>query len=343
MTRAIVFLVTLMVLLPADGSSQDIPSPGDRIRITHVDGTIFTGTLAGASDEVIQLSADSSRVGGRTTFPRSQITTLERQEGTSDRRNLVGIVGLVAGGAIAWATLDDANNTKDDLLRVFLGMAVGGVGGALIGSAIRTENWVIVPWIEVAPSGQSASASGGSSQDILSPGDRIRITEVDGTILTGTLAAVSDEVIQLSVDSSRVVDRTTLPRSRIATLERHEGTSDWRNLGAVVGLLAGAAIAVATLEDHDEIRGRSCGLTGVCAVVALADVGGRVINNTMQDALRVSLGILVGAVAGALVGSTIHTENWVIVPSIEVAPSGQSTSASGFSFGLRVARVGRPW
>ena len=106
MTRAIVFLMTLL-LLPADGSSQDITSPGDRIRITQLDGTISTGTLAAVSDEVIQLSADSSRVVDRTTFPRSQIATLERQEGTSDKRNLLGVVGLLAGGAIAWATLPD--------------------------------------------------------------------------------------------------------------------------------------------------------------------------------------------------------------------------------------------
>jgi hypothetical protein len=182
MTRTIVFLMTLMVVLPSDGSAQDVPSPGDRIRIMQVDGAIFTGTLVGVSDEVIQLSVDSSRVVERTTFPRSGIATLERQEGTSDKRNLGGVVGLLAGGAIAWATLGDhedrcdqpflstrqfaclgaadINNTTDDVLRVFLGVAIGGVVGALIGSAIRTENWVIVPLIEVAPSGQSTSAPG---------------------------------------------------------------------------------------------------------------------------------------------------------------------------------------
>ena len=186
MTRTMVFLMTLMVLLPSDGSSQDIPSPGDRIRIKQVDGTILTGTLVGVSDEVIQLSVDSSRVVDRTTFPRSGIATLERQEGTSDKRNLGGVVGLLAGGAIAWATLeghetrtcslsldivgqigcevardiDDLGNRMDDLLRVILGVGIGGAVGALVGSAMNTENWVIVPSIEVAPSGQSTRASG---------------------------------------------------------------------------------------------------------------------------------------------------------------------------------------
>ena len=37
----------------------------------------------------------------------------------------------------------------------------------------------------------------GSSQAVLSPADRIRIKQVDGTILTGTLATFSAETIQL--------------------------------------------------------------------------------------------------------------------------------------------------
>ena len=180
--------------------------------------------------------------------------------------------------------------------------------------------------------------SGGSSQDIPSPGDRIRITQVDGTILTGTLAGVSDEVIQLSVDSSRVVDRTTFPRSGIATLERQEGTSDKRNLGGVVGLLAGGAIAWATLGDHEDRCDQQFLSTRQFVCLGAADI-----NNITDDVLRVFLGVAIGGVVGALIGSAIRTENWVIVPSIEVAPSGQSTSASGFSFGLRVARVGLPW
>ena len=169
MTRTMVFLMTLMVVLPSDGSSQDSLSPGDRIRITEVDGTILTGTLAEVSDEVIQLSADSSRAVGRITMPRSRIATLERQESTGDKANLMGIVGLLAGGAVAWATLPDhedrrrgdaLDNATEDVFRVFLGIAVGGLVGALIGSAMPTENWVVVPSVDVAPSGQGTGASG---------------------------------------------------------------------------------------------------------------------------------------------------------------------------------------
>ena len=179
MTRTIVFLMTLVVVLPSDGSSQAVPSLGDRMRIKQVDGTILTGTLATVSAEAIQLSVDSSRVGGGIAIPRSQIATLERQQGTRNKSTLVGTVGLLAGGAIAWATLGDkvtvscdrfldcgpaayvegAEKVAGDVVRVLLGMAAGGIVGALVGSALRTENWVIVPSIEVAPTGQGTGAS----------------------------------------------------------------------------------------------------------------------------------------------------------------------------------------
>ena len=105
MTRTIVFLMTLMVLLPSDGSSQDIASPGDRIRIKQVDGTILTGTLASISDEVIQLSVDSSRVAGRTTFPRSRIARLERQEGGASWRALSDSSQVAPSHGPPWKTM----------------------------------------------------------------------------------------------------------------------------------------------------------------------------------------------------------------------------------------------
>ena len=169
MTRTIVFLMTLMFVLPSDGSAQAVPSPGDRIRIKQVDGTVLVGALAAWSEETIQLSVDSSRVEGTIAISRSQIATLESQQGTRSKRNLVGAVGLLVGGAIAVDTRD-TNDCELGALgilscmgrvvgRVALGMAVGAGVGALVGSAIRTENWVIVPLIEVAPTIQGTSAS----------------------------------------------------------------------------------------------------------------------------------------------------------------------------------------
>ena len=51
MTRTIVILMTLMSVLPSDGSSQAVPSLGHRIRIKQVDGTVLTGRLATLSPE----------------------------------------------------------------------------------------------------------------------------------------------------------------------------------------------------------------------------------------------------------------------------------------------------
>ena len=169
MTRTIVFLMMLTSVLPSDGSAQAVPSPGDRIRIKQVDGTVLTGTLATWSPETIQLSADSGRVDGTIAISRSQIATLESQQGTRSKRNLVGAVGVLVGGAIAVDTRDtnDCELGARGILscmgrvvgRVALGMAAGAGVGALVGSAIRTENWVIVPLIEVAPTIQGTSAS----------------------------------------------------------------------------------------------------------------------------------------------------------------------------------------
>ena len=178
MIRAMVFLMTLMFVLASDGSGQAAPSPGHRIRIEQVDGRVLTGTLATSSEETIQLSVDSSRVEGTIAISRSQIATLERQEGTRDRSGAGRIIGLLAGGAIAVATLkespdncelgvpgvvgcvaEDAEQLLGDVGRVALGVVAGAVSGYLIGSAFRTENWVIVPLVAVASTGQGTSAS----------------------------------------------------------------------------------------------------------------------------------------------------------------------------------------
>ncbi len=175
--------------------------------------------------------------------------------------------------------------------------------------------------------------SDGSTQAVASPGDRIRVKQVDGTILTGTLATVSAEAIQLSVDSNRVEGGIGIPSSQIATLERQQGTRSKSSLGAIVGLLAGGAIAVATFPDRS-CPGNDFDFTPDfgCISAAVAPFVG-----------HVALGLVAGAVGGYLIGSAFRTENWVIVPLIEVAPTGQGTSASAFGFGLRFARVQLPW
>ena len=83
MARATVFLMTLMFALPSDSSAQAVLSPGDRIRIKQVDGTVLTGTLAALSPETIQLSVGSDD--RMAEIPVARIAVLETSLGRHRR------------------------------------------------------------------------------------------------------------------------------------------------------------------------------------------------------------------------------------------------------------------
>ena len=102
MPRVMVFLMMLMFVLPSDGSSQAVPSSGDRIRIKQVDGTILTGTLANVSTETVQLAVDP--LGGTIEVPVERIDLLETSLGQQRNfgKNFVVTVAVAAavGGTI---------------------------------------------------------------------------------------------------------------------------------------------------------------------------------------------------------------------------------------------------
>ena len=86
MPSVMVFLMTLMFVLPSAGSAQAVPSPGDRIRIKHVDGTVLTGTLTTFSPETIQLSVGSDdRMVEGVEVPVARIEVLETSLGRQPR------------------------------------------------------------------------------------------------------------------------------------------------------------------------------------------------------------------------------------------------------------------
>ena len=106
MTRTIVFLMTLMFVLPSDGPAQ-APSPGDRIRIRQVDGTLLTGTFSTRSAETIQLSVGAA--GPMVEVPVEGIEILEislgRQRRSGKYFGLTLAATSIAGaiiGAIAY-------------------------------------------------------------------------------------------------------------------------------------------------------------------------------------------------------------------------------------------------
>ena len=148
MTRMMVFLTTLMFSLPSDGSGQVAPSPGDRIRIRQVDGTVLTGTFSTRSEETIQLSVGAA--GPTVEVPVEGIEALEISLGRQ-RRFLkyfgltVAATSIVGGtlGLIAYAYDDDPIGSLGEYIGFGAALAAyfGLPLGALIGYLVREERW----------------------------------------------------------------------------------------------------------------------------------------------------------------------------------------------------------
>ena len=151
MTRTIVFVMTLVFVLPFDGSAQAAPSPGDRIRIRQVDGTTLTGTLSTRSAEMIQLSVGAT--GPMVEVPVEGIAVLEASLGRSRRFGkyfgltvaAASIVGATIGALYEPCRTESCTGPDTRTAQIFVGFGVGAlVGlpvGAIIGSVVREERW----------------------------------------------------------------------------------------------------------------------------------------------------------------------------------------------------------
>ena len=153
MTRTIVFLMTLMFVLPSDGPAQ-APSPGDRIRIRQVDGTLLTGTFSTRSAETIQLSVGAA--GPMVEVPVEGIEILEISLGRQRRSGkyfgltvaAASIVGATIG-FIAYESYEPCSflcfgpetRSQYTLFGLGIGALVGLPLGALMGTVIREERW----------------------------------------------------------------------------------------------------------------------------------------------------------------------------------------------------------
>ena len=152
MARVIVFLMTLMFVLQSDGSAQDVPSPGDRIRIRQVDGPELTGTLTTFSAETIQLSLDSESP--TVEVPVAGIVALETSLGRRHNYGKYIAISVVAGsvvGAVVGASLQTCSGSGfcvgpesagEGMAYGLLGGALLGLPlGALIGAVVTEEQW----------------------------------------------------------------------------------------------------------------------------------------------------------------------------------------------------------
>ena len=100
--------------------------------------------------------------------------------------------------------------------------------------------------------------SDGSAQAVPNPGDRIRIKQVDGTVLTGTLTTFSLAAIQMSLGSDdRVAD---VPVARIEVLETSLGRQP--NYPKYIGITVAASSLLGAIIGASV---DTCsGVSGIC-------------------------------------------------------------------------------
>ena len=148
MTRTIVFLMTLMFVLPSDGSSQAVPSLGHRIRIKQVDGTVLTGRLVTLSPETIQLWISSDDL---AEVPVARIEVLETSLGRHRRPDkylgltvaATSIVGVTMGFIAYDPSCTFFCFTRSQYVGIgfVYGAIIGLPLGLLIGSVVTEERW----------------------------------------------------------------------------------------------------------------------------------------------------------------------------------------------------------
>jgi hypothetical protein len=105
----------------------------------------------------------------------------------------------------------------------------------------------------------------------LPSGSVVRVVDETGRVVTGDLAAATDEEVVVTVKSQRLA----LPRDRVRRLELRVGRSTGQRAkrGFLIGAAAGAAVAIATVQSN---RGAwipllAIGWGGVGAAIGAAD------------------------------------------------------------------------
>ena len=169
--------------------------------------------------------------------------------------------------------------------------------------------------------------SDGSGQVAPSPGDRIRIKQVDGPVLTGRLARFSAETIQLSLDSGGPT--VEVPVEGIEALETSLGRRTrygiYIPLSMLGGALVGAAYGAITADPRELPPGFR--------------------NDFDQPGFRAAVGFirggLIGLPVGLILGSVFSEERWNAVSLPAPVASGLSIrpvigSRVGFAGSIRV-------
>ena len=154
-------LVVVALALTAWSCSGHIPDtwidPGDRVRVTapSLDLDKDVGTVAAlvADTFVVELEDQADAL----DVPLSEVTRLEVHQGHKSRAGTGALIGAGAGAATGVTValvdcagdechLDGSDVTGAVVLVLGAGGALAGAGlGALIGAAIKTDRWELVP------------------------------------------------------------------------------------------------------------------------------------------------------------------------------------------------------
>lgn len=136
-----IFLATVLGSTPASSETLADLRPGDRVRLTILDGDEdYSGRLLTASSTIVQVD----HRGEELEFAIADLERIQKADGTRHafrRGALFGVLGGAAIGGLAnWMSHDRPYAYND---AIFLGVLVA-VIGTVVGGVVGTTDWVTV-------------------------------------------------------------------------------------------------------------------------------------------------------------------------------------------------------
>ena len=155
--RFTILLAAITLLGPAPVDAQLTPAPGDRVRITQVDGSVHTGVLRGSSSSDLQILDDD--LDRALIIPAAEVAGLERSLGKhgSFSKNFFVTMGIGAGVGFflvgPFLPYSEGPGGSEPGSRA-TAMVQGGVLGAVFaipvgivaGLVRKSERWATAPW-----------------------------------------------------------------------------------------------------------------------------------------------------------------------------------------------------
>ena len=294
MTRATAYLVALIAVLPSAGAAQAPPSPGDRIRIRKVDGTVLTGTLDLWSTETVRLSGESAD--RRWEIPVSAIETLEMSLGRSHSftkyYSLTVAASTILGGLVALPRGNlSSGRYEDEAGGLLIGYMVGIPLGVLAGSLITHERWNPVALSGPVQSGTMVRALMGSEVGLVA-GQRVRVRAADGLRAEGAFVRFEGQDMLLSMTQAGQDQRVPIDHLQavwVGERATRRGARIGVITGVVLGIGSGIFLSEYVLQELD-CGGEPCKVPPT--VVAAGVLG--------------ALGGVAGAAVGALIGVLVR-------------------------------------